>query len=110
MLSTKKLLYKILVKLNRPIVKETKGPFTITWASTSNPFCEHSFNIAKDGYTPIAICCWCGGTGSSTIGFGTCCLNGNTVQFNARMFSYTPASTTQNTVAFVVTYLRNDWL
>ena len=93
-----------------PIVREVKSNLQITWSSTSNPYCEHSYSVAKTGYTPIAVSFWTSGTGSSTIAVSTCCISGDNVEFHARMVNNTPSSTTQNTVTLAVTYIKSGWV
>lgn len=110
MIDLKKLLVKILQRLDGAVVREIKDSNQITWYSTSNPYAEHSYDVSKTGYTPIAVSFWTSGTGSSTIAVSTCCIDGNNIEFHARMMNNTPSSTTQNTVTFEVTYIKNDWL
>lgn len=96
--------------LSGAIVKETKSDLQLTYYSTSNPFAEHSFDVTKTGYTPIAVSYWVTGTGASFVAVYVCCINGNAVQFCARRVNNNPESTTQNKVTLVVTYVKNNLL
>ena len=82
------------------LVKYTKQ---ITWYSTSNPYCNHTYDVTQTGYIPIAVGYSFTGTGSTTIYPTECRVNGNNVLLTARMVN-TPDSTTQNGVNLSVLY------
>lgn len=108
MIDLKKLLVKILQRLDGAVVKEAKQ-FQLTYNSTSNPYADGIFDITKAGYTPISVCYWIIGTNSSAVFCSCCCLDGNTVRVTARS-TVTPTSTTVNSIILNITYVKNDWL
>lgn len=109
MLSTKKLIYKILNLLDDPLKFVTYSDVQITWTSTSNPYAQVEKNVALAGYTPISFTVMPTGSGGTTIYMFNQDLWNNTVTVGLRMDG-TPASTTQNKVQFKVLYAKTALL
>ena len=109
MLSTKKLLYKILNLLDDPLKFVTYADVQITWTSTSNPYAQLDKNVALAGYTPISFTIIPTGTGASTIYMYNQDLSSNTITVGLRM-NGNPSSTTQNKVNIKVLYAKTELL
>lgn len=106
MLSTKKLIYKILQKLNEQTILTESRTIQLTWASTSNPYASGTVNLAKDGYVPISAGYTLTGTGASAIYASSFRLDGNGILSYSFRSVNTPSSTTQNGVTIDVKYIR----
>ena len=79
---------------------------TLTWTSTSNPYCSGIVNIARPGWKPVSIGFSTTGGGATNIVPYRFFLNGEDIQYGFRMYDNTPSTLTQNGVSLVVTYIR----
>lgn len=83
----------------------------ITWYSTSNPFCDVITDVAIDGWTPIDLAYTISGSLTSFVyptQLWLTKVNGvDSAHGYFRMVGQTPSSTTQNTVNWQVTYIKN---
>lgn len=106
MLSTKKLIYKILQKLNEQNILTEDRTVQLTYASTSNAYATGSVNVAKDGYVPISASYAVTGTGGSTVFASIFRLRRDDVLEFAFRNGGGVSSVTQNSVTITVKYIR----
>lgn len=107
MLSTKKLLYKVLELMHAPVKVVLYSNQQITWDSTANPYQMWQKNVALSGYKPIAFDYVCFGTGGTTIYQYAHYIEGNTIVQGLRLQG-TASSVTQNTMNVTVYYVKTS--
>lgn len=79
---------------------------TLNWTSTANPYANGVEDVSKSGWTPVSIGFSVDQTGATNVAPYRFFLSGNNINYGFRMFEKTPSSVTQNTVQFVITYMR----